>query len=101
MGLILGGRTCDGDSGGGLVVEKEKSPGRYQLRGILSSGYTGCVNESHSLFASVSYHKNWIQRTLGDLGAYEIFPVSTITLSTQNSRAQKLDPAKTCGITKL
>jgi len=67
--------VCKGDSGGGLVVEKKKHPGRYQLRGILSSGHNGCVRKSHSLFSSVSFHKNWIQRTLRELGASEIDPV--------------------------
>jgi len=71
MGLILGARTCQGDSGGGLVVEKEKSPGRYQLRGVLSMGGKSCAEKSHSLFSSVSYYKNWIQRTLRELGASE------------------------------
>jgi len=78
MGLILGGTTCNGDSGGGLVVENEKNPGRYQLRGILSSGEKGCVAKSYSLFSSVSYHKNWIKRTLRELGASEIVPYSSI-----------------------
>jgi len=70
MGLILGGTTCNGDSGGGLVVEKEK--GRYQLWGVLSSGIKGCDEGSYSLFSSVFFHKNWIQHTIGELGASEI-----------------------------
>jgi len=71
MGLILGGRTCQGGGGGGLVVEKEKNPGSSQLRGIVSSGQNGCVGKSYALFSSVSFHKNWIQRTLRELGASE------------------------------
>jgi len=71
MGFILGGRVCNGDGGSGLVVEKDKHPGRYQLRGVLSSGEPGCPAKSYSLYSSVSYHKNWIQRTLRELGASE------------------------------
>jgi len=70
-GLFLGGGTCNGDSGGGLVVEKERHRGRYQLRGVLSTGDKGCVRGSYSLFSSVSYHKDWIKNTLKELGASE------------------------------
>jgi len=71
MGLILDGRTCRGDSGGGLVVEKARYPGRYQLRGIVSSGQDGCAAKSYALFSSISFHKKWIKKTIKQLGGSE------------------------------
>ncbi|XP_011705822.1 PREDICTED: limulus clotting factor C-like, partial [Wasmannia auropunctata] len=68
-GYRNGSSVCDGDSGGGLVVETNNT---WYLRGIVSvslgtiqvGGIAHCDSNLYTLYTEVSRHIPWIQRVI-------------------------------------
>ncbi|WP_253816889.1 S1 family peptidase [Vibrio coralliilyticus] len=59
MCIQYGGRTCFGDSGGGLLYTNGQ--GRVQQIGITSYGYKRCeLKEQYSVFTEIAYYESWI-----------------------------------------
>lgn len=57
--------TCEGDSGGGLLV-KNKSDAKWYLTGIISWG-EGCSTNKYGVYTRVDKYLTWISNTtLGD-----------------------------------
>jgi len=56
--------ACNGDSGGPLVCMDE-STGRYTLAGVTSWGRSGCSTSYPSVYARISYFRDWIQQNTG------------------------------------
>lgn len=69
---IAGTSACDGDSGGGFVVQRN---GMWYLGGIVSvslgtriqGGTSTCDSHSYTLYTTVSEHVQWIQDVLHKL----------------------------------
>jgi len=54
--------ACQGDSGGPLVC---KAGGQYKVVGVTSWGLYGCPVTSPSVYANVSYFRDWIKQHTG------------------------------------
>ncbi|XP_068082926.1 trypsin [Anabrus simplex] len=75
-GVKEGGKdTCQGDSGGGLMVVKD---GRYYLLGIVSFGYGCGVRNIPGLYTRVTSYLNWINEHIKTRSA-EKKPSNTAT----------------------
>lgn len=62
----LAAGVCAGDSGGPLIVEKNKESA-VQV-GVVSKGHYSCsVVDRPSLFTNVAFHRDWIEKKTGKL----------------------------------
>nr|XP_012224365.1 PREDICTED: limulus clotting factor C-like [Linepithema humile] len=78
-GYLNGSSVCDGDSGGGLVVQTN---GLWYLRGIVSvslgtiniAGSPRCDNNLYSLYTRISSHIGWIQDVIATIEQNRQYP---------------------------
>ncbi|KAJ8322121.1 hypothetical protein KUTeg_000592 [Tegillarca granosa] len=69
--------VCNGDSGGPLVCQNEE--GRWELVGVTSYGYRGCFKDHiPDIYASVSYHWDWINQITSKINIVFVEPGITI-----------------------
>lgn len=66
-GRLEGGiDSCDGDSGGPLMILDSKS-GKWKIIGIVASGVTTCGEQGKpGVYTSIPYYRDWIIQTIKD-----------------------------------
>lgn len=82
-------RTCSGDSGGPLYIQREANDKPHTLVGVLSFSANPCGRKSSDAFTNVYWYKNWIDCKINPPATGE--PRSCETLINPDAEKSNID----------